>query len=64
MNHDIPEISPLIEKWMPEATEEEQIKATKNFRSYLRVVYGIFERLEAEGHLDEVTNDERDEDHT
>ncbi len=48
MNHHIPEISPLIEKWMPEATEEEQIKATKNFRGYLNLVYQIFLRLEDE----------------
>lgn len=49
----IPEISPLIEHWMPDASEEDKRRATVNFRNYLAVAYRIFERLEAEGKLPE-----------
>ena len=46
---DIPEISPLIEKWHPHATLDEQRQYTQEFRAYLAVLYRIFLRLDAEG---------------
>jgi len=42
------DISPLVKRWMPDASEEEQRQATYNFREYLAVIYGIYLRLEAE----------------
>jgi hypothetical protein len=44
-------ISPLIEKWHPHATPEEQRQYTQEFRAYLAVLYRIFLRLDAEGHF-------------
>lgn len=50
----IPEISPLVRKWMPDATDEELKAATVRLRRYLAVAYRIFRRLEAEGKLPDV----------
>lgn len=50
MDNKIPDVSPVVRTWVPDATEAELIEATKNFRGYLGVVYRIFRRLEAEGH--------------
>jgi hypothetical protein len=47
----IPEVSPLIEKWHPQATLEEQRQYTQEFRAYLAVLYRIFLRLDAEGYF-------------
>lgn len=47
----IPEIASAVRHWMPNASEEEQIKATVRLRRYLAVVYRIYLRLEAEGKL-------------
>lgn len=46
-----PEISPLVRKWMPDASETELIEATENLRRYLGVVYRIYCRLKEEGKL-------------
>lgn len=50
----IPEISPLVRKWMPDATDNELKAATVCLRRYLAVAYRIFRRLEAEGKLPDV----------
>ncbi|MGK2957403.1 MAG: hypothetical protein ACSLFB_03175 [Acidimicrobiales bacterium] len=47
----IPEISPLVRHWMPEADEDELKEATSNLRGFLTIVHRIFLRLEAEGRL-------------
>lgn len=54
MSKDIPKAAEFVRHVMPDATEEEQIEATENFRNYLKVVYRIFLRLEAEGKLPEI----------
>lgn len=46
-----PKISPLVKKWMPDASESELEEATENFRRYLAVAYRVYERLEREGRL-------------
>ena len=47
----IPEISPIVRKWLPDANDEELKLATFRLRDYLSQVYRIFLRLEAEGKL-------------
>lgn len=47
----IPEISPLIERWHPNATIEEKKQYTEEFRAFLMVLYGVFERCDREGLL-------------
>lgn len=47
----IPEISPLVRQWMPDATEEELKEGTVEVRRFLAVMYRVFRRLEAEGKL-------------
>jgi hypothetical protein len=44
-----PDISPLIRRWLPNASIEEQTIATQQLRRYLAVVYRICQRLEMEG---------------
>ncbi len=48
----IPKVTPLVLKYMPHATLEEQIEATENLRAYLRVHYRIFLRREGEERFD------------
>ena len=55
------QISPLVRKLMPKASEEELVEATKNFREFLGVLYRMYERREAEGHFKR--KDEREGDH-
>lgn len=45
----VPEISPLIEKWHPDATREEQVTYTDELRAMLLGIYRVFERADAEG---------------
>ena len=47
----IPTISPLIEKWHPHASREEQIAYTEELRAMLLGFYRVFERADAEGRL-------------
>ena len=49
MREPIPEIAQAVKYWMPDATEEEQKRATVNLRRYLAVVYQIYLRFEREG---------------
>lgn len=42
-------ISPLVRRWMPDASKEEQIEASANLRRYLEVIYRIYLRLYREG---------------
>ena len=44
-------ISPLVERLLPNATPTEKIDATENVRAYVAVLYRIFCRLESEGRL-------------
>lgn len=53
MRESIPEITPVVRRWMPNASDDELKEATINLRRYLAVVYRIFLRLEAEGKLPE-----------
>lgn len=48
LNRDDSDVSPLIKRWMPEASRNEQIEATRNFRAYMRVLYRIYLRIEQE----------------
>lgn len=48
---EIPAISPLIQKWHPTATLDEQRRYTKELRAYLAVLYRIFLQLERDGLL-------------
>jgi hypothetical protein len=54
MDNEMPPVATLVQKLMPNASLEEQIEATEHFRAYLKVVYNIFLRYEAEGRLDEL----------
>ena len=45
------DISPLVERLLPNATHPEKIDATENVRAYVAVLYRIFCRLESEGQL-------------
>ncbi len=45
------DISPLVERLLPNATPAEKIDATENVRAYVAVLYRIFCRLESEGRL-------------
>ncbi len=49
MREPIPEITPVVRRWMPNASDDELKEATINLRRYLAVVYKIFLRLESEG---------------
>lgn len=42
------DISPLVKKWMPDATDEELREATVNFREFIAVIYRIHLREQAE----------------
>lgn len=44
-------ISPLVERLLPNANPTEKIDATENMRAYVAVLYRIFCRLESEGKL-------------
>jgi len=44
-------ISPLVERLLPNATPADKIDATENVRAYVAVLYRIFCRLESEGQL-------------
>ncbi len=45
------EISPLVKKWLPGTSVEEQVIATENLRDYIEVLYRIYLRLESEGYF-------------
>ena len=45
------DISPLVERLLPNATPAEKIDATENVRAYVAVLYRISCRLESEGQL-------------
>lgn len=57
-----PEIAEIVRYFMPDASDEELMEATVNFRAYLAVLYRIFLRLEAEGRLDEIRDFPEDND--
>ena len=61
MEHGDGQISPLVRKLMLEASEEELVQATKNFREFLGVLYRMYGRLEAERHFKR--RNEREGDH-
>lgn len=44
-------ISPLVERLLPNASPAEKIDATESVRAYVAVLYRIFCRLESEGRL-------------
>lgn len=53
MNEQQPdEVAPLFERWFPELSREEQVRATRELRHFLRIVYRIYIRLEEQGQLD------------
>ena len=45
------DISPLVERLLPNASAAEKIDATENVRAYVAVLYRVFCRLESEGQL-------------
>lgn len=47
----IPEISPLMRKWHPNASEEELHEYTDEFRAFLLGAYRVFELADKEGRL-------------
>lgn len=53
-NDNLPDISPLIRKWHPDATDAELRTYTYEFRGFLKVLYEVFERLDREGELEEL----------
>lgn len=61
MREPIPEIAIVVKRWLPDATEEEQKRATVNLRRYLAVVYQIYLRFEREGKFPLPSTDDYDE---
>jgi hypothetical protein len=51
MREPIPEIAEAVKHWIPNATEEEQKKATVNLRGFLEVMYRVYLRLKSEGKI-------------
>jgi hypothetical protein len=45
------DISPLVERLLPNASPAEKIDATENVRTYVAVLYRVFCRLESESQL-------------
>lgn len=45
------DVSSLVKRWLPHASDEELVAATANFRRYLAVAFRVYERLEREGKL-------------
>jgi hypothetical protein len=48
MEQETPYVPPFIRRLMPNASEEQIIEASENLRAYLKLLYGIFLRKEAE----------------
>ncbi len=52
----LPEVSPVVQSWLPEASNEELKEASNNLRRFLAVAYRIYLRIEA----DKSTANDRD----
>ena len=44
----LPTIPSFIRRVMPNASEAELLEATENFKEYMKVVWGIYQRISAE----------------
>lgn len=60
MQSEKPYVAPFIRRLMPSASEEEIVEASENFRTYLKILYGLF--LEHEAKL-LLRDSERDDAH-
>ena len=47
-------VSPFIEKYHPNATLEEKIQMTQEFRGFVGVLYDLYCKMEQDGRLDEL----------